>query len=411
MMTERAVKEPGAVRRLWADGFGTLATRCVQALVVLAVIVVVIFAIMQVSIVGIPVLLALIVSSAIVPFTAWLRRRGAPAMLAAWTALLSIVVTFGLLIWLIVWAVLNQWNVLVSSATGGMQTLQDFIDGLPFTVHTPALDEVGAWAQGVLASSGFQSGALAGVSATAEFFTGFGIFVVVLFFFLKDGAAIWEFLLRPLHGDGYARARRAGQQAVTTFGSYLRGTTIVAAADAVGIGIGLVILQVPLALPLAVIVFVTAYIPIVGATLAGGLAALVALVANGPVAALIVIAIVIVVNQLEGNLLQPVVMGRTLKLHPLVILIALTIGASLGGVLGAIIAVPLTAAAWSVLQVWDGPGRPARFARAKSARERREAREAELTAEEEAKAPTGAASADAAAASDKDADVSGGSDV
>ena len=191
----------------------------------------------------------------------------------------------------------------------------------------------------------------------------------MFYFFLKDGPGIWEFLLRPFHGAGYERGWRAGRQATATFGNYVRGTTIVAAADAVGIGAGLFILQIPLALPLAVIVFVTAYIPIVGATLAGIVAALVALVANGPLAAVIVVGIVVLVNQIEGNLLQPLVMGRALKLHPLVVLIALTVGATLGGILGAIVAVPLTAAAWAVLQVWDGPDTPAGTVRPKAPEE------------------------------------------
>lgn len=133
-----------------------------------------------------------------------------------------------------------------------------------------------------------------------------------------------------------------------------------AAVDAVFIGLGLVILQVPLALPLAVLTFLLAFIPIVGATLAGVLAALVALVANGPVNAILVIAVVIGVNQLEGNLLQPVVMGRALKLHALVVLLALTIGTILAGILGAVLAVPLAAVAWGIINVWDGPDLPAR---------------------------------------------------
>ncbi len=137
--------------------------------------------------------------------------------------------------------------------------------------------------------------------------------VTVLFFFLKDGPQIWEFLLRPFRGENYARARRIGDKTVTTLGSYLRGTAAVALVDAVGIGIGLLILQVPLALPLAVLVFLLAFIPIVGATVAGIIAALVALVANGPLNALLVVGVVVLVNQLEGNFLQPVLMGRSMQ--------------------------------------------------------------------------------------------------
>ena len=214
-------------------------------------------------------------------------------------------------------------------------------------------------------SSQFGSGALAGAGAVANFVAGLILMITVLFFFLKDGPQIWEFLLRPFRGENYARARRIGDKTVTTLGSYLRGTAAVALVDAVGIGIGLFILQVPLALPLSVLVFLLAFIPIVGATLAGIIAALVALVANGPGVALIVVGVVVLVNQLEGNFLQPVLMGRSMKLNSLVILIALTVGALLSGVIGAVLAVPITAVAWGAVQVWDGPNTPARWARPK----------------------------------------------
>ena len=189
--------------------------------------------------------------------------------------------------------------------------------------------------------------------------------IVVLFFFLKDGPKIWEFLLRPFDGDRYERGKRVGDATVRTLGGYVRGTAIVAAVDAIAIGIGLAIVGVPLVIPLSVLVFLLAFIPLVGATVAGILAALVALVAVGPVEALIVVAIVVVVNQVEGDFLQPVVMGRALRLHPLVILFALTAGTVLAGLTGAVLAVPVAASVWRAIQVWDGPDLPARFARQK----------------------------------------------
>jgi predicted PurR-regulated permease PerM len=194
-----------------------------------------------------------------------------------------------------------------------------------------------------------------------ELATGAALAVVILFFFLKDGPTIWAFFLRPFRGHRKARGERIGATAVRVLGGYVRGTAIIAFVDAAGIGIGLAILGVPLALPLAVIVFVTAFIPIVGATAAGILAALVALVANGPVVALIVVVIVVVVNQLEGNFLQPVVMAQSLKLHPLVILVALTAGTILGGITGAVLAVPIAAVGWAIVKTWndDAPHAPA----------------------------------------------------
>ncbi len=134
---------------------------------------------------------------------------------------------------------------------------------------------------------------------------------------------------------------------------------MVALLEAVVIGVTLLILRVPLALPLAVLIFLGGFVPIVGAALIGVLAALVALVANGPVVALVVVAVVVAINQLDGRVLQPIVMGKALSLHPLVVLLALAGGGILAGIVGAVLAVPLTAVAWSVLLIWyEGPAEP-----------------------------------------------------
>ncbi len=346
--------------RLWSHGWGLVATRSLQTLAVLAVVAVAVLVITQLSLVFIPVTIALILACAIHPLVALMRRHRVPSILATWIALIGIILVLGAVVWVIVLTVRSQWDDLVESATDGISQVTGWLDTLPFDIQSLDLDDLWASAQDFLTSAAFGRGALAGVSATASFFTGLALMIVVLFFFLKDGPRIWEFLLRPFTGRSYERARRIGDKTVATFGGYVRGTSIVAAADALGIGIGLAILQIPLAIPLAVIVFLTAFIPLVGATAAGILAALVALVTHGPVAALIVVGIVVLVNQLEGNFLQPVVMARSLKLHALVILLALTAGTILGGIVGAVLSVPLAAAAWGVITVWDGPHTPAR---------------------------------------------------
>lgn len=346
--------------RLWSRGFGLAATRSLQTLAVLALVAVGVLVVTQLSLVFIPVTIALVLACAIHPVVSFMRRRGVPSILATWIALITIIVVLGTVVWVIVLTVRSQWDDLVESATDGIVQVTAWLDTLPFNLGEIDLDDVWKNVSEFLTSASFGRGALAGVSATASFFTGLLLMIVVLFFFLKDGPRIWEFLLRPFTGESYARARRIGDKSVEVFGGYVRGTAIIAAADAVGIGLGLVILQIPLALPLAVIVFLTAFIPLVGATAAGILAALVALVTHGPVAALIVVGIVVLVNQLEGNFLQPVVMARSLKLHALVILLALTAGTILGGIVGAVLSVPLAAAAWGVITVWDGPHTPAR---------------------------------------------------
>ena len=358
------------VGRLWTDGLGSTATRALQLLIVLAIVAVTVLGMMQLTLVIIPVLIALILASAFEPVMRWMRNRGLPSVVATILALLAIVVVLGGVGWLITWQVRAQWQELYDQAAEGITQLIAWVQQLPFAPTPEQLADVQDTVVGFLTSSSFGSGALAGVGAAANFFTGLVLMIVVLFFFLKDGPQIWEFLLRPFTGRGYARAQRVGRKTVQTLGSYVRGTATVAAVDALGILIGLLLLGVfgypiPLAIPLALLVFILAFIPLVGATLAGILAALVAFVAHDIWIALIVVGIVVLVNQLEGNLLQPIVMGRTLKLHALVILIALTVGTVLGGIVGAVLSVPVAAVAWGVIQVWDGENLPARIFRRK----------------------------------------------
>lgn len=351
---------------LWADGFGRLGIRAIQIIVVVAVVAGIIWSIQQLTLVTIPLVIALILACAFAPVMRWMRSRGVPSVLATVITLLAIVLILTGIGWLIVWAVRDQWDALYEQAQDGIANVIAWVQTLPFfDSAAEQLDDFMSTVTDFLTSSQFGSGALAGVGAVANFVTGFVLMVTILFFFLKDGPQMWEFLLRPFRGENYLRAERIGDKTVTVLGSYVRGTATVAAVDAIGILIGLLILQVPLAIPLAVLVFLLAFIPIVGATVAGILAALVALVANGPLNALLVLGVVILVNQLEGNFLQPVLMGRSMKLHAFVILVALTVGTVLGGIVGAVLAVPITAAVWGAIQVWEGPNLPARWARAK----------------------------------------------
>lgn len=359
------VRTGPTVASLWADGFGRIGTRSVQLLALIAVVAVVAFGITRLTLVVIPVLIALVLAAAMHPLVSWLRRHGFPSMLATWVALVLVVAVLAGVLWAVVRAVVDQWDELADQAVEGFGQLQDGLTALPVQISEEQLADARETVTGFLTSASFGASAAAGFSATANFLTGFFLMVVVLFFFLKDGPKIWEFLLRPFEGEHYARAKRVGDRTVTTLGGYVRGTAIVAAVDAIGIGIGLAVVGVPLAVPLSVLVFLLAFIPLVGATLAGILAALVTLVANGWVDALIVVAIVVAVNQLEGDLLQPVVMGRSLRLHPLVILVALTVGTVLAGITGAVLAVPIAASIWGAVQVWNGEDEPARPAKQK----------------------------------------------
>jgi putative heme transporter len=344
-------------RGLWADGLGRAGARAAQVLLVVALVFISVYALLQVQLVVLPLLIALIIAAAMAPLIR-LLRRSMSSTLAAWVAFLGVGAVLGGVVTGIVFAVRSEWGELATSATEGFGQLQSFLENGPIPIDQQQINEAVDAVVNFVTSSQFRAGALSGLSAASQFLTGLVLLAVVLFYFLKDGDRIWSFFLSWVSPRNKPRWRRSGTRTVEVLGGYMRGTATVAAVDAVAIGTALLVLQVPLALPLAVVVFITGFIPMVGATVAGILAALVALVANGPVIALIVVAVVVVVNQLEGNFLQPVLMGRSLSLHGLVILLALTAGTVLGGIVGAILAVPFTAVAWAIVQVWTGREMP-----------------------------------------------------
>ncbi|MEV6813371.1 AI-2E family transporter, partial [Micromonospora sp. NPDC051296] len=187
------------------------------------------------------------------------------------------------------------------------------------------------------------SGALSTAGTVVEIFTGALLVLFATFFFLRDGGRIWRFLVGMFPAAARWGVDDAGRASWLTLVAYVRATVLVAFIDAVGIGIALVLFDVPFAFALAALVFLSAFIPIVGATLSGAVAVLVALVDGGWVTALFILGAVIVVQQLEGNVLQPWIMGRAVALHPLPVVLAVTAGVVLDGIFGALIAVPLIA--------------------------------------------------------------------
>ena len=345
------------ISALWTDLLGRLGIRGAQLLIVGALAAVLILGLLQLTVVVIPVLLAVIISCALWPLVIRLRKVFSP-MLSAWIVFLGSLLVLGGIGTALVFAVIRDWHKLVDQAVQGFNQLNDLVRGfmndVPFSIDQKQIDSAIDTVTGFLTSAQFGTGALNTLSAAGNFFTSLVLLLVILFFFLKDGDKIWAFAISwtPKHYRNKWIA--SGDRALKTFGGYIRGTATVALVDAVGITATLLIAKVPLALPLGVVVFLGSFIPLVGATVAGILATLIALVANGPVVALIVLAAVILVNQLEGNFLQPVVMANALNLHALIVLLALTTGTILAGIVGAVLAVPLTAAGWAVIKVWTG---------------------------------------------------------
>ncbi len=351
---------------LWSRGFGRAATRSAQLLLVAAVVVLLVWLLSRLSIVTVPLVLALIFAAAFEPWMEWTRRRGLPSAVGAVVALVVLLAVIVGSLLFVVGSVSHEWRELAIKAQQGFERILAWVQTLPFSLDTRQLNELGEQFSGFVTSAEFGSGALGGLGAITGIATCVGMMAIILFFILKDGPQMGAFLVRPLEGTAYDRAERVRRKTVNVFGGYISSTAAAALFDAVGVFIGLLVLQVPLAVPIAILTFLLAFIPIVGAVAAGAVAALVALVSNGPLTAALVVLVVIVVNQVEANVLKPILMGRTVSLHPLVVLVVIAAGTAVGGIVGALIAVPLTAAAWGVVQVWDGDELAARWARPKA---------------------------------------------
>lgn len=344
----------------WIDGLGRTAIRCAQGLLVGFVIALVVYAAVQLRVVVIPLLLAALVASAAAPLVAFLTRHRFSRALATAAVLLTGLAVLAAVGYFLVVTVAGQWSALTDSAGQGLDQLQRFVTDGPIPVSDAQLTQAREAAVNVLTGQQFRSTAISGLSTVATVVTGLVLGLVVLFYFLKDGPRIWAFLISSAQGPAHGRLAHVGANATGVLGGYVRGTAAVAVVDAIFIGGGVALLGVPLAVPIAVVVFIGAFIPLVGATVAGLLAALVALVTSGPSAALIVIVIVVAVNQIEGNLLQPLLLGKALSLHPLAILVALTAGTILAGIIGTLISVPLAAVLWSAVTTWNADKRAAR---------------------------------------------------
>lgn len=299
----------------------------------------------ELTLVIVPLVLALFPAAVLVPPTVALKRRGVPPGLAA---LIVLVVAIGLLV-----ALFSALTPVVAAELGGLaENLEEgytqvrtYLRDSPLHVETLPLDQqLERFREQATADSREMSGRLleAG-TAVVEGFAGLALGLFALFFYLKDGPRIaaWVRSLFPrrIRSD----VEGIGERVWFTIGAYIRGLLVIGLADAVLIGAGLVALRIPLALPLSVLVFFGALFPIVGAFLAGTVAVLVALATKGIGAALAVLVLIIVVQQLEGHILTPIMLGRATELHPLGVIAALTTGAVLFGVVGAFLSVPVAA--------------------------------------------------------------------
>ncbi|MEU6022265.1 AI-2E family transporter [Micromonospora sp. NPDC047134] len=298
-----------------------------------------------ISIVIIPLAVAMLLSALLAPAVGWLLRARLPKSLATAVVLVAgLGAVIGTLT-LVVNEFIKGVPELAAKSSQGLQQIQDWLKTGPLHLSDNDLDryleEAQQWVNNN--TEQFTSGALSTASTLAEVLTGTVLVLFAAFFFLRDGNMIWRFVVRLLPVAARWKVDDAGRAAWATLVAYVRATVLVAFIDAVGIGIFLVIFDIPFAFPLAALVFLGAFIPIIGATLSGGVAVLVALVDSGPVTALIILGVVIGVQQVEGHILQPLIMGRAVAIHPLAVIIGLAAGVVLAGITGALVAVPLIA--------------------------------------------------------------------
>jgi putative heme transporter len=303
--------------------------------------VVVMVAASQVSLVLVATVLALFPATLLAPVARWLQARGVPAAIAALVTVVAGLALLAGVIGAMVPLVRAELPSLMASAGEGLDELFAVLRTGPLDLGVEGLEDLVTMASEQFADATDQV-AEAAISAL-EVVTASLLLLVSLFFYLKDGDRLRRGLVTTLPGSMRLRAARLLRGSWETLGRYFRGQLLVALVDAVFIGLGLVLLGVPLALPLSVLIFFGGLFPIVGAITTGTLAILVALADDGLTTGLIVLGLVIAVQQLESNVLEPLILGRVIALHPLVIVLSITAGSLLLGILGAFLAVPVAA--------------------------------------------------------------------
>jgi predicted PurR-regulated permease PerM len=336
-----------------------------RSIVVLVAIGVALWLLAKISSVVLPVLIALLLAALLAPLTGWLVRKGVPRAGAAAISFVGFIVVVLGLFGLVGQQIYSGMPSLVKQVIAGVSGISDWLATSPFGIDSStisgymndAIDTATNYFQ--KNSSQLLGGALEATSSVGTFLTGMAVCLFTTFFFLYDGEKIFKWLMNLLPLPARPTATGAAQRGWTTLVQYVRVQVLVAAVDAVGIGIGAAFLGIPLVIPMTVLVFLTSFVPVLGAIASGAVAVLVALVSNGLISAVIMFAVVIAVQQIESQVLQPFLMGKAVSVHPLAVILAVTGGGFLFGIVGALFAVPAVAVLNSVVGYIaraNGPG-------------------------------------------------------
>jgi len=323
----------------------TLAIASAQFLLIAAAVVVLFYVLGKLWSILLPIVLGLLIATVLWPLTRFLRKHHWPPALAASVVLLGFIAAFVGIIAAIAPSVANQVTELADQATAGLQSVQEWLSGPPFNLREGQIDDaVDSTIDSIQGNAqSIASSALTGVSAVGNGLLNLVLALVLVFFFLKDGTRWVPWLSAQTGPKAAPHVAALSYKTWATLSEFIRQQALVGLIDAVFIGLGLWIFDVPLVLPLAVLTFFGGFIPIIGAFVAGAFAVLIALVDEGFTVALIILGIVVLVQQIEGNILQPIIQGRGFNLHAGVVILAVTAGASLSGIIGAFLAVPIAA--------------------------------------------------------------------
>ncbi|MCU1607473.1 MAG: Permease [Modestobacter sp.] len=342
--TRAPAPSPDRMQRMQTAG-RQVAIASAQLLLIVAAIVVIGYVLGKLWVVLLPVVLGLLFSTVLWPATRFLRRHGWPPAPAAAAVMLVFLGAIGGVVAVIAPQVVGQAEELANQFSGGLQEVQRWLSGPPFNVGE---DQIGNAVDSVINTVQNNAQNIAGYAASTAATIGNAVVNLVLalvltFFFLKDGPRWTPWLAAQTGPRAAPHVAALSLKAWQTLSDFIRQQAFVGFIDAFFIGLGLLFLGVPLVLPLAVLTFFGAFVPIIGAFVAGAFAVLITLVSVGFTKALIVLAIVVAVQQLEGNVLQPIIQGRGLNLHAAVVILAVTAGSSLAGIIGAFLSVPVAA--------------------------------------------------------------------
>src|SRR5579875_608559 len=316
-----------------------------RLMLMLAALLAVLWLIKRLELIFVPMALALLLSALLLPGVDWLDRHGVQRGLAVVLLLLTGMAAIGGILAFVVSQFIDGLPALVNQVTRLIDSARKWLIEGPAHLSRDQVNNIGNTVTDMLQKNQAKltSGALSTATTVTEIITGAFVVLFTLIFFLYGGRNIWQFVVKIFPGEVRDKVHQAGIAGFQSLIGYVRATFLVALVDAAGVGTGLAIMSVPLALPLASLVFLGAFIPLVGAVVSGFLAVVVALIAKGWVYALITLGVIIAVNQLESHVLQPLVMGRAVSIHPLAVVVGISTGGILAGIVGALLAVPTIA--------------------------------------------------------------------